>query len=246
VNSDTSVAVSPHGFGDADLVLTITADVHERASGIPSLLVDLGAFVTVRALRQGDYALSADTIVERKTVADLHLSICAGRFWQQMRTVRAGVRPYLLIEGHSLFVPGLHPEAVRGICLAVLDLGVPIIRTEDADDTARWLYRLASRRSDGTVRARPPYAQRPASPAVSPVEEALAAAAGVSSATARTVLAKFRSLRRLSDATVEDLMSLPGVGAHRAAAIVALMHNEWQSASPTSHSAQRNGRRRAT
>src|SRR5262245_10155249 len=232
VNGCTSGAVSPRGFRDAEVVLSITADVHERASGIPLLLTDLGASVTVRALTRGDYVLGVDTIVERKTVADLHISVQAGRFWRQMRKVRTGVRPYLLIEGPSLFVRGLYPEAVRGLCLAVLDLGVPIIRTEDADDTAHWLYRLAVRRRDGTVRGRPQYAQRPSSVVVSPTEAALTAAAGVSTATSRAVLAKFRSLRRLSEATVEELIAVPGVGPERAAAIVGLMHEEWHSADP--------------
>jgi len=60
-------------------MLMITADVHERASRIPSLLESLGAQVEIRALTRGDYVVGPGTVVERKTVRDLHLSIINGR-----------------------------------------------------------------------------------------------------------------------------------------------------------------------
>src|SRR5436309_2681861 len=96
-NGDTLVAVSPPRLVNASEVVTIAADVHERASGIPSMLASLGACVTVQALTRGDYVVDASTIVERKSVRDLHASIAAGRFWHQLRRLGAdGTRPYLL------------------------------------------------------------------------------------------------------------------------------------------------------
>jgi ERCC4-type nuclease len=49
------------------------------------MLEALGARVEVRALTRGDYVVGPETVFERKTVFDLHASIAAGRFWQQMR-----------------------------------------------------------------------------------------------------------------------------------------------------------------
>jgi ERCC4-type nuclease len=161
-------------------VLVITADVHERSSGVPELLEALGAHVEVRALTRGDYILGPETVVERKTVNDLHLSIAAGRFWYQMRKIRAAGRwPYLVIEGPSVFRGRVPPNGVRGLCLAVTDLGVAIIRTEHARDTAAWLLKLASRRCQGAIRDRPAYAQLPRSVTAPPPQAALAAAPGV-------------------------------------------------------------------
>jgi ERCC4-type nuclease len=113
-------------------VVTITADVHERRSRVPALLEALGAQVELRTLTRGDYVVGAGTVVERKTVRDLHLSIMNARFWHQMRKIRAaGTSPHLVIEGESLFAGPIQNNGVRGACLAVTDLGIAIIRTQD-------------------------------------------------------------------------------------------------------------------
>lgn len=72
-------------------MLTITADVHERASRVPELLKELGLCVELGSLSRGDYKIGEQTVVERKTVDDLHLSIVRGRFWPQIRKVRAAL-----------------------------------------------------------------------------------------------------------------------------------------------------------
>lgn len=132
-------------------------------------------------------------------------------------------------------------NSIRGLCLAVNDLGVTIIRTEDAADSAKWLARIAARRLDGVIRDRPIYAQRPKSNTVPPAEAALACAQGVSVETARTVLSHFASLRQIGEASLNDLQALPGVGVKRASEIVALIHDEWSATAPSSHSVVPNG-----
>jgi DNA excision repair protein ERCC-4 len=209
-------------------VVAITVDVHERASGVPLSLEALGAEVDVRVLTSGDYVVGPGTLVERKTVRDLHLSIMNGRFWYQMRKIRkAANSPYLVIEGVSVFAGPVRNSGVRGACLAVSDLGIGIIRAQDATDTAEWLYRLAVRRRDGPRPARLLYAHRPRSPRISAGEAALAAAPDVSVITARKILAAFGSLRQVCEASVDDLQTVAGVGIKRATAITALLNDQW-------------------
>jgi DNA excision repair protein ERCC-4 len=209
-------------------MLLVTADVHERPSRVPLVLAEMGVSVEVRVLPRGDYVVGPSTVVERKTVIGLHRSIQEGRFWKQMGKLReAGNSPVLLIEGQSLFCGPVANDGIRGACLAVADLGVTIIRSEDPRDTAAWLYRLAVRRRDGVVRDRPVYAQRRKSDDVSLAEAALSAAPGVSTVTARAVLQQFGSIRNLCEANVEDLKSLQGVGRTRAEAIRSLIHDLW-------------------
>jgi DNA excision repair protein ERCC-4 len=123
------------------------------------MLKAMGAQVEWRTLTRGDYVVGPETVVERKTVAGLHASLVAGRFWHQMRKVRAAGRsPYLVIEGPSVFRGPVKAKSVRGLCLAVSDLGITIIRTESPVDTSAWLMALASRRRQGAIRDRPIYA----------------------------------------------------------------------------------------
>ena len=189
--------------------LEITIDLFEQESGIPAKLAKLGASIEVRRLDAGDYWVGPDTVVERKTVPDLHGSICQGRFWSQVGRVRRSCRyPYLVVEGGSLDKGPVGRSAIRGICLAVVRLGVRLLRAEDASDTALWLYRLSEQAQRDARRERPVYAQRPKSTQVP--EAMLAAVPGISVASARALLGRFGTVANVAAASVTDLEVVPG------------------------------------
>src|SRR3954466_15436977 len=90
----------------------------------------------VAATRQG-------AIVERKTVRGLHRSVAEGRVWMQLGRLRTSATwPYLLIEGADLGDGPLGYESARGIWLAVSDLGIILLRSDGAPDSAMWLLLL--------------------------------------------------------------------------------------------------------
>lgn len=105
--------------------------------------------------------------------------------------------------------------------LAATELGVVVLRSENRDDSARWLHRLALRRLRmGHPGKRPAYAQRPkrADPRVA-AEAALASVHGISVVTARALLDRFGTVQHVLLATPETLMAVPGVGPARARAL---------------------------
>jgi DNA excision repair protein ERCC-4 len=217
--------------------MRLIVDLHERRSGLASELRLLGITVDEQRLVAGDYLLPGRALIERKTVPDLHGAVVRGRFWAQISLLRRSpCWPYLLIEGRSIYDGPLPAEAVRGLILAVSDLGVTVIRSDDARDSAHWIRRIAARRTDAPSRDRPVYAQRPKRNIHdSPAERALAAAPEVSTTTARALLTRFGTLQDVLLASPSDLAAVPGVGPKRAAAVQAL-------ASGTSHSGvSRNG-----
>ena len=209
--------------------IAIVADVHERASGVPDALTRLGALVEVASLPAGDYAVGVETVVERKSVLDLHGAILKGRFWPQLGKLRAECEfPYLLVEGRELDRGPLHPNAIRGACLTAMELGIALLRTEDRDDSARWLHRLAVRRQR-VERApdRPAYAQRPkVQTGVSAAEAALAVVPGISVVCARALLARFGSVHAVLHATIDELVTVPGIGFERARALEQTFHRQ--------------------
>ena len=200
----------------------IVVDVHERPSGVPQALRDLGYDVQIKNLRTGDYAIDDLALIERKTVRGLHLSLVQGRLWQQVgRLRRAAPWRYLLVEGESLYDGPLTTEAVRGLLITIDELGIAVIHSHDPADSAAWISRIAVRRRGDRRRIdRPHYAQRPQRNAHgTPPERALAAAAGVSTQTARGLLLEFGSLLDVLLARPDELRRVRGVGVRRADAI---------------------------
>ncbi|MGI0039859.1 MAG: ERCC4 domain-containing protein, partial [Nitrososphaera sp.] len=61
----------------------IVVDEREKNSGIPELLKNAGAVIDFAQLKVGDYIVSPETAVERKTVRDLVSSIYDGRLFLQ-------------------------------------------------------------------------------------------------------------------------------------------------------------------
>ena len=193
----------------------VIADTFERRSGIPQRLVDAGPDVEVRGLGVGDYA-AGRTLIERKTVLDLHGSIMKGRFWPQIGRLRLACGlPYLLVEGDDLDAGPLRPNAIRGACLALAELGVRVIGSRDADDSARWLSVLARRRRSSE---RPAYTQRPKLRR-DDAEAMLAAVRGISRTTARALLDRFGSVENVLRSDESEWLSVPGVGPSRARAL---------------------------
>ena len=200
----------------------IVVDVHERPSGVPDALRDLGYDLQIKSLRTGDYAIDDLALIERKTVRGLHLSLVEGRLWPQVgRLRRAAPWRYLLVEGESLYDGPLTPEAVRGLLVTIDELGIAVIHSRDPADSAAWISRIAVRRRGDRRRIdRPHYAQRPQRDTYgTPPERALAAAAGVSTRTACSLLVEFGSLLDVLLARPEELRRVPGVGVRRSDAI---------------------------
>ena len=211
---------------------------------LPKGLEELGLTVVRKRLPIGDYVVGPGAIVERKSVLDLQDSLLKGRLWLQIAGLRRTADwPYLVIEGTSLAQGPLGDEALRGLWLAVTDLGVAVLRSDDTADTARWLLRLAVRRQEPTARDRPAYAQRFRRAQPHPAEAALAAAPGVSVKTARLLLARFSSLAGVIRAEPAEWQLISGVGPQRAASLAHMVHDEWHPDRTTSHSdVSRNGR----
>ncbi|MCZ7588046.1 MAG: helix-hairpin-helix domain-containing protein [Gaiella sp.] len=205
-------------------MVRILVDVQERRSGIPELLAELGAEIEVMSLAAGDYVLGDDTIVERKAVLDLHSAVRRGHLWAQLAKLRAACPfPYLLVEGRSIDGGhrGLHPNAIRGACLAVIDQGVALLRSDDRADTARWLHRLAVRcQREAPAPALPQLVPRATIQAEVVPEAMLTAVPGISTVTARALLERFGSLTAIAIASQDELLEVPGIGVERARAIV--------------------------
>jgi DNA excision repair protein ERCC-4 len=79
----------------------IVVDEREKRSGIPDLLRQAGALIDFAQLKVGDYIVSPDTAIERKTIQDLLNSIYDGRLFVQCSQLNEHyTKPVLVVEGN--------------------------------------------------------------------------------------------------------------------------------------------------
>ncbi len=192
----------------------VLVDHRERASLVPDALAAEGLDVRLVDLPVGDYVLGPGLAVERKGPNDLGASIRDGRIFDQAtRLQSAFAQAVLLIEGEPT---GIAQAAWRGAVCRLIEDGVTVLHSLDAEDSAAWIVRLAKRarragpsvQTDGARRSpRHPSAQ---------AELMLATVPGISLAMARSLLAVHGSIAAITDAAPDGLLGHPGIGSVRA------------------------------
>jgi len=200
----------------------ITVDDRETSSRVAERLHELGASIALERLEVGDYAIGDRILVERKTVQDFMNTLVERDLFGQIKAMADAVlRPVLIIEGdEDLYsVRNIHPNAIRGTLAAItVDMGVALIRTRDADDTAETLYVLAQR--EGSERGERKMHPKKSYRSVHEEQEyALAAFPNVGLKSARLLLEHFGSLKAIVDAEPEELSAVHGIGEKTARAI---------------------------
>jgi Fanconi anemia group M protein len=200
----------------------ISVDDRETSSRVVGRLYELGASIALERLEVGDYAIGDRILVERKTVQDFMNTLVERDLFGQIKAMaNAVLRPVLIIEGdEDLYsVRNIHPNAIRGTLAAItVDMGVALIRTRDADDTAETLYVLAQR--EGSERGERKMHPKKSYRSVREEQEyALAAFPNVGLKSARLLLEHFGSLKAIVDAEPEELSAVHGIGEKTARAI---------------------------
>lgn len=200
-----------------------------------------GLRIAVRELPAGDFLLLAapgkqSVLVERKTVDDLANSIRDGRIWDQSRVlqeaaIQDGHRPVIVIEG-SLEKLERHSgwkiqSVLRAIDTLVLDMNIPLMFTPNKGATIAWI--VAKAKSLGRTEEKRILRMRTEKKPMSLEERILYVAEGiVGPVLARRLLAKFKTLRNIANASVYELMSVEGVGEKRAQEIYAIFNTSWR------------------
>ncbi|MBA3977553.1 MAG: heavy metal resistance protein CzcA, partial [Nitrosopumilus sp.] len=83
------------------LTIRIVADEREKNSQVPNLLKIMGIFVDYRQLSVGDYIVSSESVIERKTIYDLINSVYDGRLFVQCSDlINHYSKPLIIIEGN--------------------------------------------------------------------------------------------------------------------------------------------------
>ena len=211
----------------------IVVDERERNSGIADLLKKAGAIVDIAQLPVGDYIVSPETAVERKTVHDLVHSIYDGRlFVQCSELVKYYVKPLVIIQGDLAKLQEIPddvdagrvqklkermPLAYDALATVAMEFRIPVIHTPDAEQTANFLMTLVNKNlQDGKATGPLLKKIRKENPVFLQQLSVLSSVPGVGDKLAARMLEKFKTPQRALNASAAELATIPGFGLARA------------------------------
>jgi ERCC4-type nuclease len=207
--------------------LRVLVDEREHASGIPERLQSMGVFVEARMLNVGDYILSSECALERKSAKDFVHSLYSGRLFDQARRLSEAYEiPMMLVEGQlsSLLDNMTNSRAFWGALLTLsLAYDIRVFFTEDLDQSAQFISTLA--RHTKFSASRGPVAR--GKPRLSTNKEkqifVVSSLPGVGVKLAERLLGWFGSVRKVFKASIPELSLVNGVGRVRAETIAGLL-----------------------
>lgn len=192
----------------------IYADSREGNSRVLRELTKLGVEIEIRTMAVGDYQISEEVGLERKTASDFVSSIADKRLYKQAKElVEEFKKPVIILEGDNLYSGFMNPNAIRGALAAIaVDFGIPIIPTRSPDDTAAMIRRIAIREQ---AEERPPVQVRTERKPLTLLEQQLfivESLPNVGPVNARKLLEEFGSVKEIINASEDDLQKVDGIG----------------------------------
>jgi len=140
--------------------MKVIADDREESSGVIDYLRKMKVYVEVKRLPVGDYLISDDIIVERKTANDFINSIIDKRLFKQITYMKKYYEnPIVIIEGNidSVLEERLvKKQQILGALASLALLKVPVVYTSDQEETAYVilsLLRKAQKKQKNSVKA---------------------------------------------------------------------------------------------
>ncbi|MCX8174267.1 MAG: helicase-related protein [Thermoplasmata archaeon] len=209
----------------------IIVDRREFRSEIHRELSRLGVHVIFKVLEVGDYLISDEVIVERKTVDDFVNSILDGRIFEQAKALcETNAHPLMVVEGKwSGYTRNVPVSAVYGaLCAIGIDFGIPVVNFESPQEIASFLYQTIRRVNTCSRVPRIRFEKKPKS--MAELQEYLVAGLPeVSTVMSRRLLEHFKSPKKVFNATVKELMEVRGLGETKAREIHEVLNFEWRS-----------------
>ncbi|MDR2707878.1 MAG: hypothetical protein LBB87_03950 [Nitrososphaerota archaeon] len=173
---------------------TIIVDTREASSAkkVVKDLIERGVTVKTQMLDKGDYVISDQCAVERKTVNDFVYTLTRRYLFEQLfLTKNVYPKTLLVLEGYLPVIykySHIQPQAVWGAMFNLAKNGIAIVNTGSSKETADFLYTAA--KQEQIIEKR------------SPIVHAV------------------KKCDTIADAQIYFIASLPGIGREKAVAIL--------------------------
>lgn len=195
-------------------------DVTEPKFYVDSI-IDKGAKEVKRELIEvGDYILSSKMAVERKTLKDAMASIRDRRLFRQLRDLSQYENPILVIiyenkwKDFYYYRSNYVHKQYMGMLTTILASfpKVSIVHLEDKNEFVDFIVSLDKKIKEDKKSSRPaPFMRKPKT-MQERKENCLSPIEGLGIPKTKTLLEKYNSINKLSNASEEELMEIEGIG----------------------------------
>ncbi|MFL1449397.1 ERCC4 domain-containing protein [Pseudomonas tritici] len=198
--------------------VTILASTSEASSPTLPRLKDLGAHVRVGDLEVGNYVISGAIVVLRMTAVEFVESVIDGTVFHRAGKMTMNfTRSVFLIEGDVYSTrAAIAREAIDGaLCFLVCVEGASILYVRNPTGAADLIYRLA-KQAQKNLRFDQAFQRAKVTPGRQQATFTLESVVGIGPTTAIKALERFRSIFAFMNASVQQLMDVPGIGVKKA------------------------------
>jgi ERCC4-type nuclease len=210
----------------------VIVDTREMKSRVVKKLFELGAKIESKQLPVGDFILSDKVAVERKTVRDFLQSIIDNRLFNQISNLNENFeKPVIIVEGTEdmYSIRMMHPNAIRGaIASLAIDFKIPIIQTTGEEETALFLYMIASREQIDKKISISLHGERKPLEGNLLQEYIVSSFPGVGKELAQKLLLHFKSIKNIVNADIKELKKVEKIGEKKAKKIRAILDREYE------------------
>ncbi len=210
---------------------TVFADVRERGP-VVDCLCESGVRVNIATLKVGDFIVSEDVGIERKTVGDFVISLIDGRLFEQAKILKENfTKPLYILEGNfeDIFkVRNIQPSAIWAALISLLvDWQIPILFSQGSKETADIISTIAKREQlergkvvglRGSHKPKALYEMQ---------EFFIEGLPNVGGSLAKNLLRYFGSPKKVVDASLEDLKKVGKIGDKKAEQIRQILDSDY-------------------
>lgn len=205
----------------------VIADERERASGVPDRLSKLDVRVYYTRLAVGDYVVNPEIAAERKSIGDFVSSVYDGRLFAQASGLASSYKkPYIIVEGDVGKVGGMVKNLASyygAIASVTLAYDLRLMHTANPDETALAIAALVK---NSRARPIPPGILQSSPKSKDEAQQQLylvSSLPGVGMKTAKRMLGRYGTPRKVMTLTEAQLAMIPGVGSKRASKIAGVL-----------------------
>ncbi|MGE5782637.1 MAG: ERCC4 domain-containing protein [Nitrososphaerales archaeon] len=226
----------------------IVVDERERNSKVPKFLINNGVHVDFARLVVGDYIVSSEVAIERKTIRDLVNSIYDGRLFVQCSDLlQFYSKPLLIVEGNILelktdienYIDYHQKEKIAlnkitqiydALATVAIIFRIPIIHSPSAKYTSKFLISLSNKILQSNLFLNGPLIKKIKKANHVQLQQLsiLSSLPGIGDKLALKLLEKFKTPLKAINASTAELAMIPGFGIARAEKIKKILDFEYE------------------